>query len=427
MNSPIPSAAPAADRYEEEIRSLCVEVLDRYEEVTLVYRLCERLGSVLGEEAIAQLVLDDAARTLGARTGDVWLTGDDGPRLAAAVPQDRPSSDVTWDRAPQCAAGTGRSFLADPAPGQGAVVAVPLPSAAGEPIGALVLRAPPGGRPYRAGDVKLLTALASLMSAFIRNTRLAAEVRRAEIRKREDEIARQVHLGLLPRSDPEVPGLSIVGGHRAAESVGGDYYGYLSLPGGLRLVMADVSGHGVAAALYMAAAKGALQAEARREPSPATVFERTNDVLAADFSESDVFATAVLFRFAPGGERVAFSNAGHNPPVLVRRDGRVERLDRGGSALGLFPGMKYEEDERAFDPGDVLVVYTDGLVEARDPSRGLFGIERLIEVAVRARSDDAARIRERILQVMAEHCAGVPPGDDVTLVVVKRVLEESFA
>jgi sigma-B regulation protein RsbU (phosphoserine phosphatase) len=150
-------------------------------------------------------------------------------------------------------------------------------------------------------------------------------------------------------------------------------------------------------------------------------------VLAADFSDSDVFATAVLFRFPPGGERFAYGNAGHNPPLLVRRDGRVERLERGGSALGLFPAMTYEEDERAFDPGDVLVVYTDGLVEARDPGRRQFGIERLIEASVRARSGGADRIRERLLQAMAEHCAGVPPGDDVTLVVVKRVQEERVA
>jgi sigma-B regulation protein RsbU (phosphoserine phosphatase) len=124
---------------------------------------------------------------------------------------------------------------------------------------------------------------------------------------------------------------------------------------------------------------------------------------------------------------MAFSNGGHNPPLLIRSDGRIERLERGGSALGVFAGMKFEEEERAFEPGDVLVVYTDGLVESRDPVRRQFGLDALSDAAVRARSDDASRIRERILEAMAEHCAGVPPTDDVTLVVVKRVGEEGIA
>jgi sigma-B regulation protein RsbU (phosphoserine phosphatase) len=267
-----------------------------------------------------------------------------------------------------------------------------------------------------------MAAIASLTSAFIRNSRLAAEVRRAEARKREDEIARQIHQGLLPRAEPAQAGLAVQGGHCAADNVGGDYYGYLTMPdGGLGLAMADVSGHGVGAALYMAAAKGALQAEARREMSPAAVLRRTNDVLAEDFSHSDVFATAVLFRFLPGGSRFVFSNAGHNPPLLARSGGGVEPLEMGGTALGVFAGMKYDELERAFNPGDVLVVYTDGLVEARDPSRRFFGLDRLIETVHRERSGDVGQIRASILEAMVDHCRGVPPVDDVTLVVVKRV------
>ena len=424
----IPSVSAEALRHEEEIRSLCGEILVRYEEVTLVYRLCERLGGVLGQQAIAQLVLEEAARTLGARAGEVWLCGRVPPLLAASVPSARRPSEVLFDRAAGSAAETGRTFMVEPGPGQEAVVAVPLPAPTGSPIGVLVLRGRPGGRSYRAGEIKLLAALASLSSAFIRNTLLAAEVRRAESRKRDDEIARQIHLGLLPRRDPEFAGLRIAGGHRAAENIGGDYYGYLALPdGALGLAMADVSGHGVGAALYMAATKGALQADARRDPSPATGLFRTNEVLAADFSDSDVFATAVVFRFEPGGSRMTLSNAGHNPPILVHAGGGVERLERGGSALGVFSGMKFEEEVRAFDPGDVLVVYTDGLVEARNPVRRQFGIERLIETAVRAKAEEVSGIRERILEAMAKHCGGIPPADDVTLVVVKRVDEEIAA
>ena len=428
MTPPASAAAPEGACHEGEIRSLCGEILDRYEELTLIYRLCERLGSVLDQRAIAGLVLEEAARTLGARAGEVWLLGDGPPQPAASHPPGRAPHELAYDHAARCAAESARTYLAEALGTEESVVGVPLPGASGEAIGVMVLRGRDRGRSYRAGEIKLLGALASLSSAFIRNTRLSAEVRRAERRKREDEIARQIHLGLLPRVDPEVAGLEVAGSHRAAESIGGDYYGYLGLPRGeFGLAMADVSGHGVGAALYMAAAKGALQAEARRDPSPEIVLRRTNEVLVADFSESDVFATAVFLRFSPGGARLTCGNAGHTPPVLVRADGTVERLERGGVALGLFAGQEYEQEERAFGAGDVLVVCTDGLVEARDAGRRPFGIERVTEVAARARSHDASRIRDLLLDSMAAHRAGAPAADDVTLVVVKRVREEGAA
>jgi serine phosphatase RsbU (regulator of sigma subunit) len=396
-------------RSDDEIRGLCAEVVERYEEVTLVYRLCERLGGVDGEATMAR---------------GLWLREGDGLNAVASFPPTPVRWNLTYSEA-LSVMHDGKPWVQESGPDGEAAVAVPLPSPGG-PIGLMALWGRSSGREYRSGDVKLLTAIATLTAAFIRNERLAAEARRAEARARDDEIARQVHRGLLPHGEPTMPGLEISGCCRAAENVGGDYYGYISMPdGSLGLVMADVSGHGVAAALYMAAAKGALRAEARRILSPAELLRRANGALVGDFSASDVFATVFVGRFGPGGRGLEYANGGHNPPLLVRGDGSVEALGPTGPALGFIPGLDYREESRRLESGDVLVVYTDGLVESRDSKNRLYGMDRLREAAIGCRELSAAGIRDRLLEGLESHCDGKTAHDDVTLVVIRTVEGEA--
>jgi len=407
-------------RNEFEIQGLCAEIVEREEEVNLVYRLCERLGTVVGEAAMARLVLDEAARVLGARSGGLWLRGGDGLNAVAGFPSTPVRRNLTRSEALSVMR-DGKPWVQEAGPDGESAVAVPLSSPRG-PIGLMALWGRSCGRAYRAGDVKLLTAIATLTAAFIRNERLVAEARQSEARARDDEIARQVHRELLPHGEPAMPGLEISGCCRAAENVGGDYYGYISMPdGSLGLVMADVSGHGVAAALYMAAAKGALQAEARRILSPAELLRRANGALVGDFSASDIFATVFFGRFEPGGREFEYANGGHNPPLLVRADGNVEPLGPTGPALGFLPGLDYREESRKLEPGDVFVVYTDGLVESRDSKNRLYGMNRLREAVIGCRELGAADIRDRLLDGLESHCDGKIAHDDVTLVVIRAV------
>jgi sigma-B regulation protein RsbU (phosphoserine phosphatase) len=194
--------------------------------------------------------------------------------------------------------------------------------------------------------------------------------------------------------------------------------------GSLGLAMADVSGHGVGAGLFMAVAKGALQAEARRTLSPAELLRRTNEALAEDFSEADMFSTAFFARFYPGGRRLEYSNGGHNPPLLVREAGSVELLERGGTALGVMPDLIYEEETRQFAEGDVLLLYTDGLIEARDEQRRFYELDRLVELVSELRHEGARAIRDRVLEDLHRHCAGHAPEDDVTVVVVRGTSDD---
>lgn len=406
---------------EMEIASLSSEILDRYEEATFVYRLSERIGTVLGEPAIARLVLEEAAGVLGARAGVLWLGADDGPwREAAAWPERRSALGDPEAAGLRAALAEGRPWMAEAPTGDEPAIGVPIPDGRGGVLGAIVLAARASLRPYRTGDGKLLAAVASLASAFVLNHRLSAKARRADARQREDAIARQVHRGLLPREDPHVEGLDVSGGFRAAEIVGGDFYGYV-VPGdgSLGVAVADVSGHGVGAALYMATAKGAMQSEGRRIASPAELIARTNEVLIAAFSGTDVFATCVFARFYPRQRRLVVANGGHNAALLVGASSGTSWLASGGPALGIVAGASYREVEVPFGPGDALIVYTDGLVEARDPARRFFGAERLVEIGRTLGSDRASRVRDRIFEALDAHVGGAAPQDDVTLVVVR--------
>jgi phosphoserine phosphatase RsbU/P len=193
--------------------------------------------------------------------------------------------------------------------------------------------------------------------------------------------------------------------------------------GSLGIAIADVSGHGVGAALYMAIAKGALQSEARDILSAGDVLGRVNEVLASDFAASDMFATLVFARFLPDGRRIVWSNAGHNPPLLLRENGDVEALKPCGPALGIVAGARWRDIDQRFAPGDVLLFYTDGLIEAKDDAKRPFGIERLIDAARRP-ARTAAEVRENVLTSLSDHIGTMPYLDDVTLVVALGVAIE---
>jgi len=406
---------------EAEIESLCAEVLTRYEEATFVYRLSERIGSALGERAIAALVVQEATSVLGAQTAELWLKSAGTLIRAGAAPD---AADTLPALEIQETVATGRTWVCEAGGGAPASAAVALPDGPGSFLGALVLRGRSDGRSYLTGDIKLMTAIAALAAAFIRNERLAEKARGADARRREDEIARQIHRGLLPRHDPLFAGLDISGGFRAADGVGGDYYGYVAMAdGSLGIAIADVAGHGVGAALYMAIAKGALESEARDTLSSGDVLGRVNEVLASDFSATDMFATFVFARFLPDARRIVWSNAGHNPPLLLRRDGEVVWLKPCGPALGIVAGARWRDVDQRFGEGDVILLYTDGVVEARDVARRFFGVERLIEAARRPASS-AAEIRGHVLDALARHAGTTPLKDDFTLVVARGVAIE---
>ncbi len=204
----------------------------------------------------------------------------------------------------------------------------------------------------------------------------------------------------------------------SAEKIGGDCYDYFEFPdGSLGILIADVSGHGVGAAMYMAAVKGAFHAEAQRTFDPAELLSRTNAVLAANFDQTEMFATAFLIRVSPDGTEWSYAGAGHPSALCLRGDGSVDRLESSGTALGLFADTTFKTGVVKLAPEDRIVAYTDGVTEARSGSHEMYGLERLTHVALESMDRDAAELRNRLLDDLENHTDHRGMADDVTLVV----------
>jgi serine phosphatase RsbU (regulator of sigma subunit) len=241
----------------------------------------------------------------------------------------------------------------------------------------------------------------------------------------ELDTARKIQERLLPREMPHLSGFEIAGTSLPSMQVGGDYFDFLDLgKGRLGIAIGDVSGKGIPAALLMANLQASLHAQALKTEKVAEVVSRINNLLVRS-TESNMFATFFYGLLDRNTSTFTSTNAGHNPPILLRTDGKIERLETGDLVLGFLPDQKYSQQTTPLKAGDVLVLYTDGITEARDPQPKknedkLFGEVRLIEVIEANASLSAREIQAAILQAVSTHTKNTPQGDDITLVVVKR-------
>ena len=186
--------------------------------------------------------------------------------------------------------------------------------------------------------------------------------------EQELEVARLIQQNFLPKQLPELPGWQVAAYYQPAREVGGDFYDVIPLPDGrVGFVIGDVTDKGVPAALVMAATRSVLRAAAQRLVEPGEVLERVNELLCPDMP-ANMFVTCLYGVLDPATGRFRFANAGHDLPYVKTADGSVELRAR-GMPLGLMPGMAYEEKETVLEPGDSLLLYCDGIVEAHDPQR----------------------------------------------------------
>ena len=258
--------------------------------------------------------------------------------------------------------------------------------------------------------------LASIVSLLFL---LALElVDRIQVRD-ELEVARELQAELLPRRVPDLPGYRFAHSYRTANEVGGDCYDFLALPDGrLALMVGDASGHGMAAGLVMAIANATWKTALDLDPTPERVLALLNRTLCRTRGKR-TFMSVFYALLDPATGQLEYVSAGHPFPFLRRADGRVEELGEGGLPLGIREPLPYRPGRTTLAPGDLLVLYTDGLVEATDP-RGAeaFGYERLQALA--AGGGEPQPLHDRILAAFDTHTAGEPLLDDLTLVVVAR-------
>jgi serine phosphatase RsbU (regulator of sigma subunit)/anti-sigma regulatory factor (Ser/Thr protein kinase) len=300
---------------------------------------------------------------------------------------------------------------------------VPLVSQ-GELIGLLNLGPRRSEQEYSADDRKLLDDLAAHAAPAVRVAQLVRE-QQAEIRERERieqelKVAQLIQQQFLPHALPELPGWHVAALYRPARAVGGDFYDFIELPGGLvAIVVGDVTDKGVPAALVMATTHSILRAEAARLVAPAEVLERANDLLVAEMP-AHMFVTCLYAVLDPASGELRYANAGHNLPYL-RTAGGVSELRATGMPLGLMPGMRYEEKRAALAAGDGLLLHSDGLAEAHapGPEREMFGFPRLAKLV--GERDGGEALIDLLLEELARFTGpGWEQEDDITLVTVQR-------
>ena len=240
--------------------------------------------------------------------------------------------------------------------------------------------------------------------------------RRDAKQQREFEEARLIQRGLLPTAMPQVAGLRLSSSWQPANGVGGDCFDALAFgPDAVGLSIADVAGKGVPAALLMSNLQAAVRAFAQDGAAPAAVCASVNRLLCRNMA-SGRFVTFCYARIDVAAGRLTYANAGHNPPLLVRRGGDIETMAPGGTVLGVFPESAYEQGELAIAAGDRLVFYTDGITEGRNAAGEEYGEERLAAAAARHRALDAEAMLAAVLADVEAFNAGRYE-DDATLIV----------
>ena len=273
---------------------------------------------------------------------------------------------------------------------------------------------------FTADDLKLLTLLANLAAIKIENARLEED--RLEKVKIDEQIktAIEIQRNFLPKQDPVFEPYDISGSMRACYHVGGDYYDFIPIDAArLGIVIADVAGMGVSAALLMASLRASLHAEIPVTRDLALLAAKLNDFVheSSDSRSFISFFFGVLDR--EKGE-ISFVNAGHNPPLIMDPAGGTRSLESTGFCLGMFPAVGFETRLARIGPGDILCLYTDGIVESRDKDKAEFGESRLEQRLREFAALPAREIIQKIYEDVFSFADCDEGGDDMTLVVVKR-------
>lgn len=436
---------------EFELNDLSREILETYEEVNLFYNISSALPSVRDVNGVCSLILSTACEIIKARRSSILLLDDPSGDLVVAASRglafddpgalripvdDTISGRVLKSRVPQLVddvehlpralrrgevAYATRSFICVPLCPDQALEGSGWPGTAagvgeGESaIGVINMADKDDGSGFSSGDLKLLVALASQAAVLIRNIQLV------EMDK-ELRIARSIQQNLLPSSPPSVPGLRVAGACRPARNVGGDYFDFLVRADGNRLAaaVADVSGHNVASAILMAVARSALRGEVQRSWIPGAVLERLNRLMFEDLMRAESFLSVLLCVYEPGKRVLRYSSAGHHPPLLLRPgEGAVRPLGTSGLLVGVECDESYTEESIILSDGDVVLLYTDGLIEARSPDGSQYGADRLGRALVRHAARSPEDLLDAILDEVHAFGEGRQAADDRTVVVLK--------
>lgn len=282
-------------------------------------------------------------------------------------------------------------------------------------------------QPYSSTDLRLLQSVATQTGLALENSQLtaaiASEVAQRERLNREVEIAREVQERLFPQQLPPIAGLDYSGACRPALGVGGDYYDFLLLPNGkFGVAIGDVSGKGISAALLMASLQASLRGQAIQGTNDLATLMGNVNRLVFDASAENRYATFFYAQYDPATRQLSYVNAGHNPPIIFRRDGlawKLVRLETGGPVVGLLPDFRYTQGESSLQPGDLWVGFTDGISESMNAAEEEWGEAAMSEFIKGCYGKSAREVLNLVVDAADAFAAGAKQHDDMTLVVVR--------
>jgi sigma-B regulation protein RsbU (phosphoserine phosphatase) len=408
--------------------------------LALLYRLSQTFNSSLDLDEVLNRVMDEVVATTQAERGFVMLCEPDGRlvfRAARGMDQktiDEPRFQVSRSVVERVAR-DGQPILTSDAQiddrfsmrdsvlilGLRSILCVPL-KIKNQVLGVIYVDNRLQAGIFGQEQLDLLSAIAASAAIAIENARLyqvAIEQGRLE---RELQMARDVQASLLPRSTPEIPGWEFVARWRPAREVAGDYYDFIPGDDGkLGLVIADVTDKGMPAALFMALARSIVRASVDGAPSPVGGITRANRLICAD-STSGMFVTLFYALLDPAKSEITYVNAGHNPPLLHRaNDDQVEMLTRTGLVLGVTADASFEQRALQLNPGDLILLYTDGVTDASNTLGREFGMQRLERILLDRRGASATEIIAALERTIDAFIGSGSQSDDIAMLIVRRV------
>jgi sigma-B regulation protein RsbU (phosphoserine phosphatase) len=421
-----------------EVEHAATELAERYEEINLLYTIGEILGRTVTLEEAATTILTEISETVGARQASILVfdarTNTLQAVAALGVPKsqippisaDDPSSvsaRVFRTQHALIVVGKGITFGTESPYGRGEMLSVPImwttPSG-GMPLGVVNLADRRSRQPFTAGDQKLVTAIATQIGTAIQNARLVNASLDQQRLLQEMSLAHDLQMKLLPSTDVVLPEAQVTARVVPAESVGGDFYQLFKLrEGATGIMIGDVSGHGYRAALIMALAMSASAIHAQNIVNPGHMLGALLSSLREELESTEMFISLFYGVVDPPNAKLTYANTGHPHAFVVSEEGTITRLAAVNPPLGMLEEVPSAASLSWVKGKDLLVLFTDGISDARNASDERLGEERVLELIRENRDNDTKVIVDRVFKMLEVHTRAVPSRDDLTLVVLR--------
>jgi sigma-B regulation protein RsbU (phosphoserine phosphatase) len=421
-----------------EVEHAANELAERYEEINLLYTISEILGRTVALEEATGRILSEISETVGARKAAVLVHDATAktlvavaalgvpPETVAAIPVDDEgsvSAKVFRTSHPTIVEADQMMWDGERAFRRGAMLSVPImwtsPRGGAEPLGVVNLSDRRSGQPFTAGDLKLISAIATQIGTAIQNARLVRESLSQQRLTQEMQLAHDLQMRLLPNVDAVAPTASVAARVVPAESVGGDLYNLFRLgPGKTGVMIGDVSGHGYQAALIMALAMSASAIHSQTTADPGETLNALLMSLRDELATTEMFISMFYGVVDRDAGVLRFANAGHPHAFIIHKKGKIERLPALDPPLGMGSAVP-KGTSRPWNKDDLLLLFTDGVTDARNRQEERLGEERVIEVAQKYRDASPGEILDRIFRRLDEHTGDTRRRDDLTIVALR--------